>query len=82
MFIHGKIIYYVQYSCMYRTSIKMYIYGECILQKGKGNVFESFLKDFMYLFERVQAGGGAAGQGDSPMSGEPNARLIPRTLRS
>jgi len=54
-----------------------------------GVLFHSFLllfKDFIYLFERdskrAQAGGGAEGEGEAPVSGEPDAGLDPRTLRS
>lgn len=50
----------------------------------------SFLKDFICLKERestcahilTQAGGGAEGQPDSPLSAEPVMVLDPRTLRS
>ena len=44
-----------------------------------------FLKDFIYLLERMhELGGGAEGdqEADSPLSGEPDVGLQPRTLGS
>ena len=43
-------------------------------------IFKTIL--FIYLFERAEAGGAGEGEADSPLSGEPDAGLDPRTLRS
>ena len=49
--------------------------------KGGFFVFCFFLKDVIYLRERIPAGVEVEGEADSPLNREPNAGLDPRTPR-